>query len=242
MAEWREYQEEVAAFFRSLGLSAETDVATQGVRTSHNVDVVVRSQHAGFDVLWLVECKSWKTAVPKEKVLALRSIVEDIGADRGLIMAENGYQSGALEASRFANIVLTSIAALRETLGFELGTVRLNTIVRRVESYRVRYWAISKQERIALGLRTDAEPGYSGATVINAVANTARHAMLAGFPIAYERMLASIAHLSGWYDPQETASGVRMCHTPSELCEVLDAELHELELRLEAAEASLASR
>jgi hypothetical protein len=70
---WRENQEQVAAFFRTLGLSAQSNVTVQGVRTHHDVDVTVRSRHAGFDVLWLVECKSWKRAVPKEKVLALRS-------------------------------------------------------------------------------------------------------------------------------------------------------------------------
>jgi hypothetical protein len=39
MTPWREYQEDVAAFFRSLGLEAETDVTLQGVRTSHDLDV-----------------------------------------------------------------------------------------------------------------------------------------------------------------------------------------------------------
>jgi hypothetical protein len=45
---WSGYQEEVAGFFRSLGLSATTNATIEGVRTSHDVDVVVRSKHAGF--------------------------------------------------------------------------------------------------------------------------------------------------------------------------------------------------
>lgn len=48
---WRGYQTEAAAFFRSLGLGADTDVHMKGVRTYHNVDVVVRSHHVGFDIL-----------------------------------------------------------------------------------------------------------------------------------------------------------------------------------------------
>ena len=108
--QWSDYQEQVADFFRSLGLSATTNETIQGIRTTHDVDVVVRSRHAGFDVLWLVECKAWKTAIPKEKVLALRTIVDDVGADRGFIMAESGYQSGALlHLALNAIVMLTSL-------------------------------------------------------------------------------------------------------------------------------------
>lgn len=54
---WKDYQEEAAAFFRELGLDAQTDVTIQGVRTTHDVDVLVKSHHVGFDVTWIVECK-----------------------------------------------------------------------------------------------------------------------------------------------------------------------------------------
>jgi len=82
---WRGYQEEAAELFRSLGLDASTNVSIAGVRTTHDVDVLVRSHHAGFDVLWLVECKLWKTPISKLHVLALREIVADTGADRGIL-------------------------------------------------------------------------------------------------------------------------------------------------------------
>ena len=84
MAEWDEYQEETAEFFRSIGLEASTNVRLQGVRTSHDIDVVVRSNLFGFDLLWVIECKHWKEAVSKLHVLALREIVTDLGADRGI--------------------------------------------------------------------------------------------------------------------------------------------------------------
>jgi restriction system protein len=49
MPAWSEYQTEAAEFFRSLGLDAEIDVTVQGARTNHDVDVLVKSHHAGFD-------------------------------------------------------------------------------------------------------------------------------------------------------------------------------------------------
>ena len=68
-ASWREYQDEAAAFFRSLGLNAVSDVRVQGVRTTHDIDVLVKSRHAGFEVTWIVECKLWNAPVSKLHVL-----------------------------------------------------------------------------------------------------------------------------------------------------------------------------
>ena len=88
---WKEYQEEAASFFRSLGLDASTDVTVEGVRTTHDIDVLVKSHHVGFEITWLVECKHWKTPVSKLHVLALREIVADVGADRGILLSEAGF-------------------------------------------------------------------------------------------------------------------------------------------------------
>jgi hypothetical protein len=41
--DWKEYQEEVASSFRNLGLEADTDVSIEGVRTTHDIDVYVKS-------------------------------------------------------------------------------------------------------------------------------------------------------------------------------------------------------
>ena len=82
---WREYQNEAAAYFRRQGCSAEVDASVKGLRAQHKVDVVVNFLRAGID------CKLWNTRVPKEKVEALRSIVEDVGADREIIISEKGF-------------------------------------------------------------------------------------------------------------------------------------------------------
>lgn len=240
MAEWSDYQERVAQFFRNLGLSAETNVPVDGVRTSHDVDVVVRSKHAGLDVLWLVECKAWKSAVPKEKVLTLRTIVDDTGADRGFLMAESGYQSGALEAARLTNVLLTSLADLKETLTYELGMSQLKTLFARVDSSRERYWKIDKSDRIALGLRPDVpEVGFSAQVVLDAVLHTLVRATLDGFPIKYDRTFAALLAHSSWGRLPIQPGDKGILNTPTELFGVLDAELSEVERRLNAAEAAL---
>ena len=127
METWRQYQEVVAEFFRGLGFEAQTDATLQGVRTSHDIDVAVSSTHAGFDLLWLVECKKWKTRVSKLHVLALREIVHDIGADRGIILSESGFQRGAIEAATLSNVQLTSLSDLTIVTEVNVQVVGLTT-------------------------------------------------------------------------------------------------------------------
>lgn len=113
---WREYQDEVASFFRRQGCDAEVEKQVQGVRAKHDIDVYVTFFRSGIKCTWVVECKLWKTRVPKEKVMALRTIVEDLGADRGIIVSESGFQSGALDAVRDSNITLvTSLEEFERT-------------------------------------------------------------------------------------------------------------------------------
>jgi Restriction endonuclease len=109
-----EYEHEAAAFFRSLGLDASVKQTVQGARWKHEIDVWVTGTLGAFPVRWAVECKDWATNVPKEKVLALQAIVQDIGAERGWLISEIGFQGGAVHCAENTNITLTSLKCLRE--------------------------------------------------------------------------------------------------------------------------------
>lgn len=105
---WREYQEAVATLFRGLGCTASIEARTTGARATHSVDVLVTFRQHGVECQWIIECKLWKKRVEKKDILTLKSIVEDVGADRGIIFCENGYQAGARDAARNTNILLVS--------------------------------------------------------------------------------------------------------------------------------------
>jgi hypothetical protein len=185
---WKEYQEEAADFFRSLGLEAATDVTLVGVRTTHDVDVVVRIDVAGFAVTWIVECKHWKDPVNKLHVLALREIVSDLGADRGIILCEVGFQSGAIEAASLTNIKVSSLAELSVDSREALASVRLRDLFDRVESCRNRYWDIPKAVRIDAGLRPDHGDTniYSGASITEVAEKYLTRAFRGAFPITVD--------------------------------------------------------
>ncbi|MYL83438.1 restriction endonuclease [Desulfovibrio aerotolerans] len=167
MKPWKKYQEDVSTYFTSLGLEASTDITIDGVRTKHDIDVLVKSRHVGFDITWIVECKLWKTPVTKLHVLALREIVADVGADRGIILSESGFQSGAQEAAVLTNVQLTSFGEVREIAQNSFYALNLRELYDRVEVCRERYWSISKQDRIEAGLRPDSCGfGYSGDHIV----------------------------------------------------------------------------
>ncbi|WP_206606032.1 restriction endonuclease [Steroidobacter cummioxidans] len=112
--QWKEYQQRSADFFRRLGLTATIESAVEGVRAVHSVDVLVQGKYQGIEFRWIVECKAWASNVPKEKVMALAAIVQDVGADRGFLLSETGFQSGAVRAATKTNITLASLADLNE--------------------------------------------------------------------------------------------------------------------------------
>ncbi len=224
---WAEYQEEAAAFFRSLGLDSRTDVTMRGVRTTHDVDVLVKSHHVGFDVTWIVECKHWKSRVSKLHVLALREIVADVGADRGILLSEGGFQSGAIEAATLTNVRVTSLADVRGTASTEILSMRLRELYDRIEASRERYWNIPKTVRIEHGLRPDVGAwGYSAPTVIDLAVDLLTKAFRGSYPIVSET-LAALA----------TPGFQREFATPEDLVAVLEPMIRELEARLKECEA-----
>jgi hypothetical protein len=165
-----------------------------GARTSHDIDVVVRSHYVGFDVLWLVECKQWSVKVSKVHVLALRQIVIDVGADRGILLCEVGFQSGALEAANLTNVALMSLGELKTNCTQQVDAMRLRELFDRIQSCQERYWNISKKERIELGLRPDVGTpgGYRGTNAIDIATELLSKAFRGTYPIKCDSFAAIV--------------------------------------------------
>jgi hypothetical protein len=115
MKRWEEYQHQAAELLRELGFSTEVNARLiEPNRTVHAIDVAARRTVAGVQLLWIVECKYWNRRVPIEKVLTLQALVSSLGADRGLLISEKGFQSGAVRTASQKNTTLTSLDDLRE--------------------------------------------------------------------------------------------------------------------------------
>jgi restriction system protein len=227
MPRWSQYQEDVASFFRTLSLDAVTNVSVKGARTSHDVVVLVRGNALGLEFHWIVECKLWKTPVSKVHVMALKEIAHDLGADRGLVVAERGFQRGAIEAAQLTNITLTTMDELQVNSSRDIAMVHLQELSDdRIVDCRRRYWSIDKESRIELDLRPETGMGgYSAVRVLDGAMALLDEAFRNRWPVQPPLLLSAVY-------PQLNISA----DTPEEL--VLGAEplVAEVEMRLASAE------
>lgn len=152
---WYNFQEEIKNHFVSLGCKAETNIRITGVRTFHDIDVLVETKFLGHNMKWIIEAKKWDTKVSKLHVLALRQIVDDIGADKGFIISEKGFQKGAFEASNNTNISLLTFNELKSLADSTIQNEILNNYLDRVNLIVCRYFAHSKSIRKKYELRGD---------------------------------------------------------------------------------------
>lgn len=201
--DWFDYQEQTAAFFRNLGLDAKTNVTVQGARTQHDIDVLVKMHHVGFDVTWAIECKHWKTKVSKLHVLGLRTIVQEIGADRGILLCEVGFQSGAMEAAQLTNVVVTSLANVMQSAQRDIYNLRTRDLLERIESARDLHWEIPKEIRTQHGLRLDGGLGYSAFAVFSVADEIIGKAIRGLYPITDITPFYSMNVPTVFNDPEE---------------------------------------
>lgn len=171
---WRRYQEETAEFFRSLGCEADVEAKVPGARAEHRIDVWVRFKKFGLETKWVVECKYWNSSVTKEKVLVLRSVVEDVGADRGILISAAGYQSGAVRAAEKTNITLTDLEGLKETAQEDLLASVLHRIeTRAIELKYALHNLFSSEQTSPHSWSSRPLPGVDGNTVGRAIGKLA---------------------------------------------------------------------
>jgi Restriction endonuclease len=144
---WQEYQSEAARLFQELGCETGLEKSIRGVRSSHKIDVSVRFKKFGLEVFWIIECKCWNSTVTKEKVLALKSVIEDVGADRGLLISKSGFQAGAIRAAEATNITLTDLGQIRELTSGDLQTALIQQLEKSATELRYALLELNSAER-----------------------------------------------------------------------------------------------
>lgn len=100
-----DYERAVADLVQTTGLEV-TDWQVQhldpveGVDGTYIIDVTVRFRLMGADFLMLFECKRHASPVKREHVQVLKDKLHSTGAHKGVVVAANGFQRGALEYAR----------------------------------------------------------------------------------------------------------------------------------------------
>lgn len=103
---WQDLQAKVARAFSEMGCHVAVDRTVRLPRGSVEVDVIVHDPTTAPHSLYVCECKHWARRVPKSVVHGFRTVVTELGANRGFVTSKAGFQSGAREAANFTNIDL----------------------------------------------------------------------------------------------------------------------------------------
>lgn len=125
---WRQYQVQAAELFRSIGCQVEFEQTIAGARGNHEIDVWVTRKIYGLEHRWIVEYKYWRRKVAKQHVVTLKGVVDDVGADRGILLSSSGFQSGAISMAERSNITLSSLEEMHEAIREELERYTLSSL------------------------------------------------------------------------------------------------------------------
>lgn len=111
---WRDLENSVAMILSECGMAVQQAVRVQLPRGHADIDVLADETVEDISVRTVCECKDWSTNVPQEKVHAFRTVMLEIGAHRGYIIAKTGFQTGAIEAAQSTNIELVTYLEFQE--------------------------------------------------------------------------------------------------------------------------------
>lgn len=226
--DWYKFQEEICDYFNSIGAESKTNITIKGVRTTHDIDILVQTKFLGEDLLWVIEAKKWKYKVSKLHVLGLRTIVDDIGADRGFIISELGFQKGAIEASKNTNIKLKTFDELKIDTRDLVESEILKTYKKRISILEARYWSHSKSIRKDYGLRDEVWSPFkfSGQILLSTIEAVIFSAEKKEYPICLDTML-------------EIKTGELIANNFQQLCNWLNLNLNLLDEMIIKAEVEM---
>jgi hypothetical protein len=100
------------------GLSVERDVQLPGPEGPRQIDVLLRASVGPIELTTIVECKDHARPVGHEEVGALHSVMQDVLASKGVLVARNGFTASATQKAKRLGIqlmVADRLSNLRET-------------------------------------------------------------------------------------------------------------------------------
>ncbi|MBR0986089.1 restriction endonuclease [Bradyrhizobium liaoningense] len=111
---WRDLEDTVADILRECGMDVQQQINVPLPRGSVDLDVFAEETVEGIRSRVVCECKNWRTNVPREKVHAFRTVMDETGANRGYIISRTGFQQGAVEAAASTNVELLTFEQFQE--------------------------------------------------------------------------------------------------------------------------------
>jgi HJR/Mrr/RecB family endonuclease len=119
------FEQRLARLFESKGYQVAHNVRLTGRSGApHQIDVHARLVGPLHTSTLIVEAKSYRMNIDKDRVMKLIQIVDDVGADRGVIVTTSEFTTGAIKTAEGHNIDLWG----RQELARLLGEVEISAV------------------------------------------------------------------------------------------------------------------
>ncbi len=113
----KDFEDKVAeAFFKSLGEDFKEIPHKTYKRkkykgrsgNSYEIDLSIELTIQGMNMIIVIECKQHKRKIGSDVVRQFLSLIDDIKANKGLIVSEQGFQRGAIKLANHHSIALAT--------------------------------------------------------------------------------------------------------------------------------------
>lgn len=113
----------------------EHNVMLEGKDGPRQIDVLITSQAAGIEIKTIIECKDYKGKVSVGVIDAIHSVIQDVNANKGIVVSSNGFSSKAInKAKRLGISLFTAHEALSEKWSLE---IEIPVLITEVDSVNV---------------------------------------------------------------------------------------------------------
>lgn len=101
--------EKLCSGIKDAKVSKNTKILGKKSNTEREIDVLIEGQVGAFKVRIVVESKNYKDPVGIEKIESLKSKLDDVGADLGVMVCPTGFTEPAKKLAEFDGIQLFEI-------------------------------------------------------------------------------------------------------------------------------------
>lgn len=103
---WQDLQNKVGEILEKCGFQVEVEKSIKSVRGKVEIDVFAEENIKGRKYSIICECKHWKSNIPQNIIHGFRTVLNDLGANIGIIITTSDFQSGSIESANMTNIKL----------------------------------------------------------------------------------------------------------------------------------------
>lgn len=112
--DWKDLQNKGGEILTQCDFKVEIEKKVSSIRSLIEIDVYAEEIIDNRKYLVLCECKMWNSNIPQLYVHGLRTVVNDVGANKGYIISTSNFQPGTKDSVENTNVELLTWDAFQQ--------------------------------------------------------------------------------------------------------------------------------